>query len=93
MATASKAVSFVARIWLESGPNGDARWRGHVKHVQSGRDGFFDDLRALRTFVEGVSGIAAATLQPRRRSAGGTSRGTGGGHKGGRPQSRGKRNG
>ncbi|HEY4774721.1 MAG TPA: hypothetical protein VIH40_07860 [Xanthobacteraceae bacterium] len=70
MATASKAVSFVARIWLESGPNGDACWRGYVKHVQSGRGSFFDDLRALRTFVEGTSGIAGAALQLRPRRAG-----------------------
>jgi hypothetical protein len=40
-------------------------WRGHVQHVQSGRGGFFDDLRALRTFVEGVSGIAGPALQPK----------------------------
>lgn len=67
MATAGKAVSFVASIWLESEPNGDARWRGHVKHVQSGRDGFFDDLGALGAFVEGVSGLSGSALRARHR--------------------------
>lgn len=66
MAT-SKAASFVARIWLESGPNGDPSWRGHVQHVQSSRAAFFEDLRALQTFVEGVSGIAGPALAAKRR--------------------------
>jgi len=26
--------SFVARIWLEPGDNGDVMWRGHIRHVQ-----------------------------------------------------------
>jgi len=67
MPRTGEATSFVARVWLESGPNGDPRWRGHIQHVQSGRSGFFDDLRALRNFVEGVSGIAGPALQPRAR--------------------------
>lgn len=65
MVKRGEAASFVARIWLESGPNGDPRWRGHVQHVQSGRDGFFDDLHALRSLVEGISGIAGPALEPR----------------------------
>lgn len=67
MATTSKAASFVARIWLESGPNGDPSWRGHVQHVQSSRAAFFEDLRALQTFVEGVSGITGPALGAKRR--------------------------
>ena len=86
MATAGKAMSFVARIWLESGPNGDARWRGYVKHVQSGRGGFFDDLHALRIFVERVSGITGSTLRPRRRHSESSSAGPM--HKGGRARPR-----
>lgn len=65
----SETTSFVARLWLESGPNGDPLWRGHVQHVQSDRSGFFDDLCGLRTFVEGVAGIAGPALQPRGRHA------------------------
>lgn len=63
MAVINKAASFVARIWLEEGPNGNPRWRGHVKHVQSDRAGFFEDLQALRLFVEDTSGIAGPAFQ------------------------------
>lgn len=56
----------MARIWLESGPNGDPSWRGHVQHVQSRRAAYFEDLHALQTFVEGVSGITGPTLEAKR---------------------------
>lgn len=67
MVKRDETASFVARIWLENGSNGDPRWRGHLQHVQSGRGGFFDDLRALKSLVEGISGIAGPALEPRRR--------------------------
>jgi hypothetical protein len=89
MPKTSEAISFVARIWRESGPNGDARWRGHVQHVQSGRSGFFDDLSALRSFVEDVSGIAGPALQPQGRRLLAETRG---GHKGAFARPRKKRN-
>lgn len=81
MQRTGEGTSFVARVWLESGPNGDPRWRGHVQHVQSGRDGFFDDLCALRNFVERVSGIAGPALQPQARRAGRPSAGPRGSRK------------
>lgn len=49
--------SFVARIWLERGLNGEPRWRGHIRHIQSGRQGYFKDLREMRAFLERASGI------------------------------------
>ena len=49
--------SFVARIWLERGPNGDALWRGHVRHVQGDQETFFQDIEAMTEFLERVSGV------------------------------------
>ena len=54
--------SFVARIWLESGPNGDPMWRGHVRHVQGEQETYFQDLETMRDFLERVSGVTGPTL-------------------------------
>ena len=51
--------SFVARIWLEHGDNGDARWRGHIRHVQGEEEGYFQDLSEMRDFLGRVSGATA----------------------------------
>jgi hypothetical protein len=48
--------SFVARIWLERGSDGDAVWRGHIRHVQGDRETYFLDLRKMNDFLERVSG-------------------------------------
>jgi len=50
--------SFVARIWLERGPNGDPLWRGHVRHVQGNQEAFFQDLETMTEFLEQVSGVS-----------------------------------
>lgn len=52
------AVSFVARIWLERGQNGEPIWRGHVKHVQSDEEGYFQSLGEMNQFLERISGRA-----------------------------------
>ncbi len=57
--------SFVARIWLERGSNGDPLWRGHVRHVQGDQETFFQDLETMTEFLERVSGVSGP-----RRSAG-----------------------
>ncbi len=51
------SVSFVARIWLEAGTNGDPIWRGHVRHVQSNDETYFQDLKTLNEFLALVSGV------------------------------------
>jgi hypothetical protein len=51
--------SFVARIWLERGANGDPRWRGHIQHIQGQEEIYFQDLAQLCEFLEQVSGIPA----------------------------------
>ena len=54
--------SFVARIWLESAPNGNPMWRGHVRHVQSNDDAYFQDLGSMSQFLARVSGVAGPSL-------------------------------
>jgi len=51
------ADSFVARIWLEYGPNGNVSWRGRIRHVQNGQEKYFQDLKEMRDFLEDVSGV------------------------------------
>jgi hypothetical protein len=51
------SMSFVARFWLESGTNGDPIWRGHVRHVRSDEEAYFQDLGTLNEFLAQVSGL------------------------------------
>lgn len=50
-------MSFVARIWREPGTNGDPIWRGHVRHVHSDDEAYFQDLGSLNVFLARVSGL------------------------------------
>jgi hypothetical protein len=54
--------SFVARIWLEHGDNGDVRWRGHIRHVQGEEESYFQNLTDMRDFLGCVSGVAGLPL-------------------------------
>jgi len=54
--------SFVARIWLEHGQDGNPMWRGRIRHVQNGREIYFQDLREMRDFLEDVSGMPGPRL-------------------------------
>jgi len=63
--------SFVARIWLERGQNGDPIWRGHIRGVQSGESTYFLDLKGLSEFLELISG---APGPPAEREADGRRR-------------------
>jgi hypothetical protein len=51
------SMSFVARIWLEAETNGAPIWRGHVRHVQSNDEAYFQDLKTLNEFLAQVSGV------------------------------------
>ena len=59
--------SFVVRIWLEHGDNGDTTWRGHIRHVQGDEEEYFQDLIQMREFLGLVSGVTGPSLttQPR----------------------------
>ena len=57
MARRPETVSFVARIWLEPGPEGPGTWRGRIQHVQSGQHAYFQDLEQMRGFLEGIAGV------------------------------------
>lgn len=50
--------SFVARFWLEKAENGDARWRGHIRHVQSEEQQYFGNLEVLSEFLGRISGMS-----------------------------------
>ena len=50
--------SFVARIWLERGSNGDPVWRGHVRHIQGEQETYFQSLGGMNEFLEKISGVA-----------------------------------
>ncbi len=54
--------SFVARIWLEQGDNGEAMWRGHIRHVQGKEEEHFQGLIEMREFLTRVSGVAGPVL-------------------------------
>jgi len=54
--------SFVARIWLEDGDNGDKTWRGHILHVQGEEEEYFQDLMEMREFLGRVSGMTGPPL-------------------------------
>lgn len=74
--------SFVARIWLECGENGDPQWRGRIKHIQGQEEAYFHDLAEVSEFLEQVSGIPGPGLSvdtagvrgTRKRGAHGKSR-------------------
>jgi hypothetical protein len=51
------SMSFVARIWLEAGTDENPIWRGHVRHVQSNDEAYFQDLTTLNEFLAQVSGV------------------------------------
>ncbi len=54
--------SFVARIWLERGENGESIWRGHIRHVQGEEEQYFGDLVAMSEFLGRVSGVTGLPM-------------------------------
>lgn len=50
--------SFIARLWLERGSNGEPCWRGRIRHVQGRQEIHFSDLKAVGDFVQSVTGVA-----------------------------------
>lgn len=64
--------SFIARLWLERGPDDEPMWRGHIQHVQSDREGYFQDLSEMREFLQSVTGAPGPELTgwPKKRTGG-----------------------
>ncbi len=54
--------SFVARIWLEHGDDGDTVWRGHIRHIQGEEKKYFHDLMEMREFLSEVTGVSGPPL-------------------------------
>ncbi len=46
--------SFVARIWLEGGPEGDLIWRGHIRQVKGKKEANFQGLEEMAEFMNQV---------------------------------------
>jgi hypothetical protein len=63
--------SFVARIWLEAGNNKKTVWRGHLRHVQSEEEKYFQNFMEMREFLGRVSGVIGPelTAQPLKDTA------------------------
>ncbi|MDP7518398.1 MAG: hypothetical protein QGI17_14950 [Arenicellales bacterium] len=55
--------SFVARLWLESGANGEPMWRGHIRHVQGEEETYFQDLEKMIGFIEQVTNVPGPQLK------------------------------
>ncbi len=70
MPEARVAASFVARIWLESRPNAQPRWRGHIRHVQSGEQAYFQRLQDMQRFLERVCRAQGLECSFSRRGTG-----------------------
>ena len=58
MTGTSSSETFVARIWLERGPDDEVSWRGHIQHVQGKTETYFHDLDEMCAFLEQVSGVS-----------------------------------
>jgi hypothetical protein len=45
--------SFVVKIWLEDTAEepGEAKWRGHITHVQSGHRRYLETLDGITAFI------------------------------------------
>ena len=54
----SWGVSFVMKLWLESGEHeGLPEWRWHVRHIQSGDEAYFRNMAAMLKFIEQKSSL------------------------------------
>mgnify|MGYP006302750699 FL=1 len=45
--------SLVIRIWIEErvGEMGQPNWRGHITHIPSGEQRYFEDLDDIKAFI------------------------------------------
>lgn len=44
--------SFIVRIWVEEfRGDGSTQWRGHITHVLSGRQSYFDCVDTMTEFI------------------------------------------
>jgi hypothetical protein len=68
MADRESGPSFVARIWIESGPGEERVWRGHIRHVQSGRAVYFQGLDRMNAFMDRIAQNALALFEDSKQA-------------------------
>jgi hypothetical protein len=51
-ADSHETLTFVVRLWRETGANGRGCWRGRVEHVASQEVGYVEDLAGVARFIE-----------------------------------------
>jgi hypothetical protein len=58
--------SFVTRIWLERVSEGEQVWRGHIRHIQSRKESYFEQMDEALDFMERVTGVPCRQLRESR---------------------------
>lgn len=53
------SLTFVVRLWRETGAEGHACWRGRVEHVASQDVGYVEDVEGVARFIEHWTGEPA----------------------------------
>lgn len=56
-----ETLTFVVRLWRETGAEGHARWRGRGEHVASQEVGYVEDVAGVASFIERWAGEPATT--------------------------------
>jgi hypothetical protein len=68
----SNTQSFIVKVWIEETieESGEAKWRGHVTHVQSGKRQYLQNLDGVAAFIAPYlknMGVNLSKLQQTRR--------------------------
>ncbi len=63
--------SFIMRLWLEPGGGDSPDWRWHVRHVQSGQQGYFSSLPDVLKFVGDATHVPPPTYGAHATAGGG----------------------
>ena len=51
-----ESMTFVVRLWRETGTDGHAHWRGRVEHVASQEVGYVEDAGEVALFIQRWTG-------------------------------------
>lgn len=51
-----ETLTFIVRLWRETGAEGRAHWRGRVEHVASQKVGYVEDVVGVARFIRRWTG-------------------------------------